>query len=106
VVNSVHRLWQSALVEVDPDVVYFRSKLNLLTPQQQQWLRDLADVCGFRAVSDPPSWLSPAELEGMRDYLDATPEIHRLSRYRYTIDGREVDFAPAVATGAQLYPIS
>lgn len=106
VVNSVHRLWQSALVEVDPDVVYFRSKLNLLTPQQQQWLRDLADVCGFRAVSDPPSWLSPAELEGMRDYLDATPAIHRLSRYRFTIDGREVDFAPAVAPGDQLYPIS
>ncbi|MFH8443232.1 glycoside hydrolase family 36 protein [Streptomyces sp. NPDC018026] len=53
VVNTVHRLWQSPLLEVDPDVVYFRSRLNLLTDQQQGLLRDLADVCGFRAVSDP-----------------------------------------------------
>jgi len=108
VVNSVHRLWQSALIEVDPDVVYFRSKLNLLTPQQLGWLRDLADVCGFRAVSDPPSWLTPAELEELHEYLDAKPVIRRLGRYRFTIDDREVDFAPAVATdtGAQLYPIS
>ncbi|MEV0562996.1 glycoside hydrolase family 36 protein [Dactylosporangium sp. NPDC050588] len=106
VVNSVHRLWQSPLVEVDPDVIYFRSKLNLLTTQQTRWLRDLADVCGFRAVSDPPSWLTPAELEDMREYLDAKPVIRRLGRYRFTLDGREVDFAPAVATDGQLYPIS
>lgn len=106
VVNSVHRLWQAPLAEVDPDVIYFRSKLNLLTPQQLQWLRDLADVCGFRAVSDPPSWLTPAELEELRDYLDRRPAIRQLSRYRFTIDGREADFAPAVATDGQLYPIS
>ncbi|GAA2334015.1 glycoside hydrolase family 36 protein [Dactylosporangium salmoneum] len=108
VVNSVHRLWQSPLVEVDPDVIYFRSKLNLLTPQQLQWLRDLADVCGFRAVSDPPSWLTPAELEQLRDYLEAKPAVRRLGRYRFAVDGREVDFGPAVAadTGEQLYPIS
>jgi alpha-galactosidase len=106
VVNSVHRLWQAPLAEVDPDVIYFRSKLNLLTPQQLQWLRDLADVCGFRAVSDPPSWLTPPELEELRDYLDRRPEVQQLSRYRFTIDGREVDFAPAVATDGQLYPIS
>ena len=108
VVNSVHRLWQSPLVQVDPDVIYFRSKLNLLTAQQMGWLRDLADVCGFRAVSDPPSWLTHAELEDMRNYLDTSPTIRRLGRYRFTIDGREVDFGPAVAanTGGQLYPIS
>jgi alpha-galactosidase len=108
VVNSVHRLWWSPLVEVDPDVVYFRSKLNLLTPQQTRWLRDLADICGFRAVSDPPSWLTDGELESLREYLEATPEIRRLSRYRYTLDGREVDFTEAVATetGGQAYPIS
>jgi alpha-galactosidase len=93
---------------VDPDVIYFRSKLNLLTTRQMSWLRDLADVCGFRAVSDPPSWLTPAELEDLRDYLDATPAIHQIDRYRYTIDSREVDFGPAVSadTGSQLYPIS
>ncbi len=106
VVNSVHRLWQSPLVEVDPDVVYFRGKLNLLTARQLRWLRDLADVCGFRAVSDPPSWLTPPELADLRDYLQAKPEIRQLGRYRFTIDGREVDFSPAVTPTTQLYPIS
>ncbi len=108
VVNSLHRLWQSPLVEVDPDVIYFRSKLNLLTTQQLRWLRDLADICRFRAVSDPPSWLTPAELEDLREYLDATPQVRRLGRYRFSVDGRVVDFGAAVAadTGGQLYPIS
>ena len=77
VVNSVHRLWQAPLAEVDPDVVYFRRRLNLLTDQQLEWLRDLADVCGFRAVSDPPGWLSPDELDSMITYLSRRPEIGR-----------------------------
>lgn len=75
VVNTVHRLWQSPLLEVDPDVVYFRSRLNLLTEQQQGLLRDLADVCGFRAVSDPPGWLLPEELKAMEAYLTGRPEV-------------------------------
>jgi alpha-galactosidase len=108
VVNAVHRLWQAPLAEVDPDVVYFRRRLNLLTDQQLDWLRDLADICGFRAVSDPPAWLSPDELDGMITYLARRPRVERLDRYRYTIDGRTVDFGPAVNPHApdQLYPIS
>ncbi|GIJ50410.1 alpha-galactosidase [Virgisporangium aliadipatigenens] len=107
-VNSLHRLWWSPLVQVDPDVVYFRSRLNLLTPRQLGWLRDLADVCGFRAVSDPPGWLTPTELDELRTYLEATPEVRRLGRYRFAVDGREVDLGPAVAPerGGQAYPIS
>lgn len=107
VVNTLHRLWQAPLLEVDPDVVYFRSRLNLLTEQQQRWLRDLADICGFRAVSDPPGWLHPDELQAMTAYLAARPEVRRLGRYRFTLDGREVDFTPAVAPETQQrYPIS
>lgn len=108
VANSVHRLWQAPLAEVDPDVVYFRRRLNLLTDQQLEWLRDLADICGFRAVSDPPSWLSPDEREAMIGYLERRPSIRRLGRYRYRVDGREVDFEAAVDPDAagQLYPIS
>jgi alpha-galactosidase len=106
VVNSVHRLWQSPLIDIDPDVVYFRSKLNLLTRQQMQWLRDLAVLCDFRAVSDPPSWLSQAELAALREFLTERPAVVQLDRYRFTIDGRPVDFTPAVATDGQLYPIS
>jgi alpha-galactosidase len=107
VVNAVHRLWQAPLIEVDPDVVYFRSRLNLLTDQQAGWLRDLADICGFRAVSDPPGWLNPDELATMTRYLSRRPQVRRLDRYRFSLDGREVDFAPAVtADTSQRYPIS
>ncbi len=107
VVNTVHRLWQSSLLEVDPDVVYFRSRLNLLTDQQQGLLRDLADICGFRAVSDPPGWLHPDELQAMTRYLRARPEIRKVDRYRFLLDGREVDFAPVVNPGQeQRYPIA
>ncbi|MFI0239829.1 glycoside hydrolase family 36 protein [Streptomyces sp. NPDC016845] len=107
VVNTVHRLWQSPLLEVDPDVVYFRSRLNLLTEQQQSWLRDLADICGFRAVSDPPGWLRPDELQAMTAYFERRPEIRKLGRYRFTLDGREVDFTPAVVPETeQRYPIA
>jgi alpha-galactosidase len=107
VVNAVHRLWQTPLIEVDPDVVYFRSRLNLLTEQQSGWLRDLADICGFRAVSDPPGWLTPDELDTMTRYLSRRPRVRRLDRYRFSLDGREVDFGPAVTADAgQRYPIS
>ncbi|GAA5198528.1 alpha-galactosidase [Rugosimonospora acidiphila] len=108
VVNAVHRLWQAPLAEVDPDVIYFRRRLNLLTDQQLDWLRDLADICGFRAVSDPPGWLSPDEFDSMITYLSRRPRVTRLDRYRYGIDGRVVDFGPAVNPHApeQLYPIS
>ncbi|BDD69640.1 alpha-galactosidase [Streptomyces sp. ME02-6987-2C] len=107
VVNTVHRLWQSPLLEVDPDVVYFRSRLNLLTEQQQGLLRDLADVCGFRAVSDPPGWLLPEELKAMEAYLTGRPEVRRLGRYRFALDGREVDFGAAVTPGdEQRYPLA
>ncbi|MEV0714469.1 glycoside hydrolase family 36 protein [Asanoa sp. NPDC050611] len=106
VVNAVHRLWHQPLAEVDPDVVYFRSRLNLLTDQQLAWLRDLADVCRFRAISDPPSWLTPTELEEMTGYLSARPEIRRAGRYEYTIDGRMADFTAAITPAAAAYPIS
>jgi alpha-galactosidase len=96
VVNTIHRLWQSRLAQVDPDVVYFRTRHNLLNDEEMSWLRDLADVCSFRAVSDPPRWLSPDELEAMIGYLTRSPHIERQSRYQFTIDGRRVDFAPAV----------
>ena len=106
VVNTLHRLWHQPLTEVDPDVIYFRSRLNLLTDQQMSWLRDLADITRFRAVSDPPSWLTPTELDDMCTYLSARPEIRRVGRYAYMVDGRTVDFTAAVTPAAQAYPIT
>jgi alpha-galactosidase len=87
--------------------VYFRSRLNLLTERQQGLLRDLADICGFRAVSDPPGWLRPEELQAMTRYLRARPEVRRTGRYRFLVDGREVDFTPVVHPDEeQRYPVA
>jgi len=105
VVNTLHRLWHAPLLEVDPDVVYFRSRLNLLTEAQMAWLQDLSAICGFKAVSDPPSWLSPGELERLTSYLVAQPTVVREDRYRFTLDGRTVDFGAALHRGQQ-YPIT
>jgi alpha-galactosidase len=69
------------------------------------WLRDLASICGFTAISDPPSWLTPDELVQMISYLSEQPEIRREGRYRFSVDGRPVDFAAALDRG-QDYPIS
>ncbi|NUO97521.1 MAG: alpha-galactosidase [Nonomuraea sp.] len=105
VVNTLHRLWQSRLLQVDPDIVYFRSRLNLLTETQMGWLRDLASICDFKAVSDPPSWLRPDELERLTNYLTERPDVIRTGRYAFVIGGRDVDFAAALDPGQQ-YPIS
>lgn len=96
VVNALHRLWQARLLEVDPDVVYFRRRFNLLTDQQLSWLRDVADLCGFHAVSDPPGWLTAEELDAMAKYLNRQPQVRQTDRYRFSIDGREVDFSSAI----------
>ncbi|MBO3745234.1 alpha-galactosidase [Streptosporangiaceae bacterium NEAU-GS5] len=104
-VNALHRLWWAPLAQVDPDIVYFRSRLNLLTDLQMGWLRDLAAICRFKAISDPPSWLSAAELDQMITYLSERPEIVQEGRHRFTIDGRTVDFTAALNPGQQ-YPIS
>ncbi|GAA1107725.1 alpha-galactosidase [Kribbella jejuensis] len=107
VVNTLHRLWHAPLADVDPDVVYFRSRLNLLTDEQQHWLRDLAAICGFRAVSDPVGWLTGDELQAMTEYLLAAPRIERTGRYTFLIDGRPVDFGGAIDSEAShAYPIS
>jgi alpha-galactosidase len=58
-------------------------------------------------VSDPPGWLTPDELDTMTRYLSRRPRVRRLDRYRFSLDGREVDFGPAVTADAgQRYPIS
>lgn len=90
--TTQHRLWLRPLIHVDPDVVFFRSRYNLLTPSQKQTLQDLAQVAGFLATSDPPAWLDEAEQAQVVAFLQAQPETSRLGRYRFQLDGRTVDF--------------
>lgn len=91
--TSLHRLWLKPLVHTDPDVVFFRSRYNLLTPEQRAVLQDLALVAEFKAVSDPPEWLDGEEREQLRAWLQARPALEQTGLYTFRIDGREVDFS-------------
>ena len=94
--NSVERMWMRHLVGLDPDVVFARGTRNLLTSEQRQWLRDSAVLSGFRALSDPPDWLTEEEKDMVRNYLGPLPETERLGRYRFRIGERDVDLEHAV----------
>jgi alpha-galactosidase len=94
--TSINRLWLSPLLHTDPDVAYFRSKETALTPAQNTMLQDLALVCNFKATSDLPQWLSGSERKVLRAFLTSQPVISRTGRCTFSIDGRPVDFSPAM----------
>jgi alpha-galactosidase len=56
-------------------------------------LVDLAHVCGFRATSDLPEWLDADERVALESFLTSRPEVQQVGRYRFLLDGREVDFS-------------
>jgi alpha-galactosidase len=94
--TSIHRLWLKSLVNIDPDVLYFRSKYNALKPHEQQLLEDIGTITGFKATSDLPQWWTESEREKVWDFLEADPTVRRIRRYEYQINGRDVDFHPAI----------
>jgi hypothetical protein len=84
------------LIATDPDVAYFVEKENTLSPEHKNLLQDLALVSQFKATSDLPQWMSPSEFESLREFLNADPTIKRLSRGKFQIDDRTVDFSSAL----------
>lgn len=94
IATSLHRLWLAPLIEPDPDVVYFRRRYNLLDRAARSALQDLARICGFRATSDPPSWLDEREREEMRGFFDEDSTVRAVGPHQYEVDGRLVDFRP------------
>jgi alpha-galactosidase len=96
IATTLNRLWLREVITIDPDVAFFRTRYNLLTPRQRSLLVDLAHICGFRATSDPPAWLDPAERATLERFLTERPAVERLDRYRFAVGSREVDFTPVV----------
>lgn len=94
--TTLHRLWLSPLVHLDPDVAYFRSVECSLTAEQKLSLQNLALICNFKATSDLPQWLSKEEREGLRAFMEKSPTIEQLDRYKFKVDGQEIDFSSAV----------
>jgi alpha-galactosidase len=104
--TSLHRLWLGSLVHTDPDVTYFRTRQNELTPEQKTLLQDLALVAGFKAASDLPAWLTDSELMAMRKFLEQSPQVQKKSATVYEIDGRLVDFTAYVAIPTDPGPLT
>ncbi len=94
--TTLHRLWLKPLVHTDPDVAYFRTHNNNLTPKQMGLMRDLVSITGFKATSDLPTWLKPEESEALDKFLKARPAIKQTGRYTFEIGGRRVDFSSAM----------
>jgi len=95
--TSVNRLWLQPLVAVDPDVAYFIEQENALSLEQKQLLQDLALICNFKATSDLPQWMTSTERESLRGFLQAAPRVKQLSRAKFHLDDRMVDFSSALA---------
>lgn len=95
--STVNRLWLQPLVSTDPDVAYFVQKENVLSAQHRKLLQDLALVSQFKATSDLPHWMSAAEREALREFLETDPTVKRLSRAKFQLDDRIVDFTSALS---------
>jgi alpha-galactosidase len=100
--TTVHRLWLDPLVHVDPDVVYFGAHRCTMDPAEKGLVRDLASVCGFKATSDLPGQLAPDERADLLAFLAARPRVERTGRTTFVLDGRSVDFSPAVSLPAPM----
>ena len=94
--TSLHRMWLKPIVNIDPDVMFFRSRHNALKTEEQQLLLDLGTISSFKATSDLPQWMNKGELNSLREFLETDIEIRKTSRYKYQLNGREVDFSPAI----------
>jgi len=90
--TTFNRLWLQPLVHTDPDMVYFRSRQNNLTPEQKSLLQDMAQICNFKASSDIPAWLTDSERSSLREFLESRPEVRKTGRTAYQIGDHEVDF--------------
>lgn len=62
--------------------------------EEKALLRDLGWIAGFKATSDLPHWLTPADRQALRAFLEAEPAIEIRGRGVFAIDGRVVDFRP------------
>ena len=93
--TTAHRLWLASLVHIDPDVAYFEYS-NSLTPEQKQLMQGLTEICNFKACSDLPAGWTDIERKAVRDWLENDCTVQRSGRYTFEIEGRQVDFSPAM----------
>jgi alpha-galactosidase len=94
--TTYNRLWLLSLVQIDPDVVYFRSRDINLTLEEKSLIQYMAQICNFKATSDVPAWLSDPERAALREFLISTPNIERSAHGSFLVDNHPVDFCPSI----------
>ena len=94
--TTLHRLWLSSLVHVDPDVVYFRTHQNQLTRNEMKLQQQMGEICRFKACSDIPSWMTSDEIADLSTYLKEQQEVRSTGTYSFTVNGLPVDYLPYV----------
>ena len=92
--TTTNRLWLQSLVQTDPDVVYFSSRQNSLTPEQKGLIQDLGQICKFKASSDIPNWLTEPEVKSLHEYLRNNPEVRKIGQTSFQVGDHQVDFGP------------
>jgi alpha-galactosidase len=98
--TTYNRLWLLSLVQIDPDVVYFRSRAINLTLEEKSLIQHMAQICNFKATSDIPAWLSVPERAALREFLNCTSKIERNAHRTYLVDNQPVDFCPYIGVPA------
>ena len=78
--------------------MFIRSKHNALQPDEKQLLLDLGTLTGFKATSDLPNWMTKQDVASLRDFMNNDFNVQKLSRYKFSINGRIVDFSSAITT--------
>jgi alpha-galactosidase len=94
--TTLHRLWLAPFTDLDPDVAFFRSRFNLMKPEERIFGQALGHICGFKATSDPLFWLDADEQAALRRFWEEDLPVERLGRYRYRVGTQEVDFSPLI----------
>ena len=90
--TSINRLWLRDVIDVDPDVVFFRDDTGL-DRRTLAAMRDLAAIARFVGVSDPPDTLDADLRTELTAMLREDPSVTRRSRHGWDIDRRTVDFS-------------
>ncbi|TBH21347.1 glycoside hydrolase family 36 protein [Thermus thermamylovorans] len=94
--TTFHRLWLGENVQVDPDVVYFRNRFALLREEERRLQEGMAHLTGFKATSDPPSWLTPEERERLFAFLSQDQRVKPLGPHRFQVGEEVLDYGPVL----------
>lgn len=89
--TSAARAWLSDVIQLDPDVVYFRRRRSLLDDEQRAAAQQLAGSYGFRSTSDPIAWLDDSEREELRAWLQSPSPGTWLNGRRFQLADRILD---------------